>query len=164
MVLWVVVLCPPFFWWQNPCENLSAGCKDYWAAKINPKLLLTLTRWVYMHSINRLCRAAWQRSSHRVTGHQCASTDTVHSAQEVMISVYVHFLFTVSSDAKTEWAPHMVIWINSVGQCFRASYEVPSLQWVAHSFLWGTPDFSGWNWGRSSRGIFTAWCWGNLSL
>ncbi|TNN82185.1 hypothetical protein EYF80_007553 [Liparis tanakae] len=41
--------------------------------------------------------------------------------------------------------------------CFKASYEVPSLQCVAQSFLWTAPDFSVWNCGRSSRGIFTAW-------
>lgn len=31
------------------------------------------------------------RSSHSVTGHQYSSTDTVQCAQDVMISVYVHF-------------------------------------------------------------------------
>lgn len=152
------------------CERQRSFCKAYWAAG-----LIVVEKWPSVFILTRWFRCTVEIDYARASHQQRESIDPVTVWQATNMQVLTqyrvhtmswsqHFVESVSSNVKTGWVPHTVIWINSVSQWFKASYEVPSLQCVAQSFLWTTPDFSVWNCGRSSRGIFTAWYWGNLSL
>lgn len=154
-----------------PCWTVKHIEQLHWFVCIYSKTLLN------MHSINRLsiqgqrsvgyCMGEYRSSQQCNRLPLCKYWRSTVCTRFHGLSLCAPFFFFFSPLVpmqETVWVPHMVIWINSVSQCFKVSYEVPSLQWVAHSFLWTTPDFWVWNWGRSSRGIFTAWYWGSLSL